>query len=215
MGKTTMYSSVTDSGYADFYYNTMRNPIRVRNRVALMSDANPMFSYLMGIRYIQAKSSRLPWGYSPIAEKEGIVIAENQHVLPTAYASTGTMAQTEYEKLEFPYSLEAMTRYTITDMESGNSTDSGTASGNSTAAEDFMQTSQITAVSKDSLDLPGLINLLEAQGVVCEWNQADCSLKLSVKTKTKAVIPLQKPLQNNQRSRCLSLRSTWWFFPYL
>lgn len=207
MGKTTMYSSVTDSGYADFYYNTMRNPIRVRNRVALMSDANPMFSYLMGIRYIQAKSSRLPWGYSPIAEKEGIVIAENQHVLPTAYASTGTMAQTEYEKLEFPYSLEAMTRYTITDMESGNSTDSGTASGNSTAAEDFMQTSQITAVSKDSLDLPGLINLLEAQGVVCEWNQADCSLKLSLKTKTKAVIPLQKPLQNQMLICALNVTS--------
>lgn len=114
IGSACMYSSVTDSRYADFFYNTMRNPIRIRNRVALMTDANPFFSYLMGIRYIQAKEDALPLGYEPIARKGQTVIAENCQALPTAYISASFMEQAEFEKLEFPYTLEALTRYTVT-----------------------------------------------------------------------------------------------------
>lgn len=197
MGKTTMYSSVTDSGYAGFYYDTMKNPIRVRNRVALMTDANPAFSYLMGIRYIQARASQLPWGYRPIAEKDGIVIAENETALPVAYASTGIMEQTEYEKLEFPYSLEALTRYTIAE------TASDLKLSGETNADDFMKTSRIASVPEDALDLPSLINLLEEQGVACQWNQTDRSLKLSAKEKTRIDIPLEEPL-NNKMLICMA-----------
>lgn len=113
-GRTSMYSSVTDHHYADFFYNTMRNPIRIRNRVALMTDANPFFSYFMGIRYIEADPDYLPWGYQAISKPGNLgVLAENPNVLPIAYSSTALMSQTEFEKLSFPYTLEALTRYTI------------------------------------------------------------------------------------------------------
>ncbi len=200
MGKTTMYSSVTDSGYADFYYNTMRNPIRVRNRVALMTDANPAFSYLMGIRYIQAKSSRLPWGYEPIAEKDGIVIAENQNVLPIAYVSSSSMEQSEYEKLEFPYSIEAMTRYTITDSESPSSV-------TGISAEEFMKTSRIASVSENLPEISQLITLLEKRGIGCEWNPAENTLKLSVKKKTTIDVPIEEPLDNQMLICSLAVTS--------
>lgn len=113
LGNVNLYSSVTNSEYADYFYNTARNPIRIRNRVALMTDANPFFAYLMGVRYIQTRPNYLPLGYEIITSQENAVIAENSTVLPVAYTSTSLMAQEDYEKLEFPYNLMALTNQTI------------------------------------------------------------------------------------------------------
>lgn len=117
MGSTNLYSSVMNSDYADFFYQTVRNPIRIRNRVALMTDANPFFSYLMGIRYIQTRENYLPLGYEVLTAtrtaESGAVIAENPDVLPIAYTSTSLMSQKAYEELEFPYNLMALTNRTV------------------------------------------------------------------------------------------------------
>lgn len=117
MGSTNLYSSVTNSDYANYFYQTIRNPIRIRNRVALMTDANPFFSHLMGVRYIQTRKSYLPLGYEIIAAKESpesdAVIAENPNVLPIAYTSTSLMSQKDYEKLDFPYNLMVLTNRTV------------------------------------------------------------------------------------------------------
>lgn len=118
MGSTNLYSSITNKAYADYFYNITRNPIRIRNRVALMTDANPFFSYLMGIRYIQTRADYLPLGYTAVAsaentEEEPAVIAENPDVLPIAYTSTSFMTQSDYDTLDFPYNLIALTNHTI------------------------------------------------------------------------------------------------------
>ncbi len=228
IGSTAMYSSVTDSGYAGFFYNIARNPIRVRNRVALMTDANPFFAYLMGIRYIQAKESSLPLGYQPIAEKDGIVIAENSGVLPIAYTSTATMAQEEFEKLEFPYTLEALSRYTITPDASpekstgsglGRETDTGTK-GNADAgpegnadvnlkgntdvklggktdisAKTFMETTQITPISLETLTGKKLAELLPDTPDISFQQEKDGSLlSVSLKEEMHLSLPLKEPL---------------------
>lgn len=187
IGSACMYSSVTDSKYADFFYNIMRNPIRIRNRVALMTDANPFFAYLMGIRYIQAKEYALPWGYEPIARKGQTVIAENSQALPTAYTSASVMVQEEFEKLEFPYTLEALTKYTITpDWEIPTVT-----------AKNFMETSRITPVSIETLtgkepaalfgDIPSM-----------DWNQEkqNGTLSVSLKKNMQISLPLLEPLKD-------------------
>ena len=191
-----MYSSVTDSGYAGFFYNIARNPIRVRNRVALMTDANPFFAYLMGIRYIQAKESSLPLGYQPIAEKDGIVIAENSGVLPIAYTSTATMAQEEFEKLEFPYTLEALSRYTITpDASPEKSTGSGLGRETDISAKTFMETTQITPISLETLTGKKLAELLPDTPDISFQQEKDGSLlSVSLKEEMHLSLPLKEPL---------------------
>lgn len=216
IGRTTMYSSVTDSRYADFYYNTMKNPIRIRNRVALITDANPFFSYLMGIRYIQTTSGRLPWGYARILEKGNAVIAENDQVPPVAYASTSFLEQTEYEKLGFPYNLEALTRYTI--IPDGTTPASLTAartdaprssekkvppleSTASATAETFLEHTKITPVSIGSLasakDLQNCLDALAAEGILQDTaiSERD-AYTLSVSKKTRLTLPLSGSLEN-------------------
>lgn len=152
-GRTSMYSSVTDHHYADFYYNTMRNPIRIRNRVALMTDANPFFSYLMGIRYIETDPNYFPWGYQAISKPDNFgVLAENPNVLPTAYSSTALMSQKEFKKLPFPYTLEALTRYTIVPdtLENKQSDISPTYC----SADQMMAISKIRPITLEDFHLP-------------------------------------------------------------
>ncbi len=187
IGSTCMYSSVTDSRYADFFYNTMRNPIRIRNRVALMTDANPFFAYLMGIRYIQAKEDALPLGYEPIARKGQTVIAENSQVLPTAYTSASFMEQAEFEKLEFPYTLEALARYTVTPDRKAPAI----------TAERFMETSRITPVSIETLTGKEPAALFEDIPSV-DWNQEkqEGTLAVSLKKSMQISFPLPEPMKN-------------------
>ncbi len=162
LGRTSMYSSVTNNHYADFYYNTMRNPIRIRNRVALMTDANPFFSYFMGIRYIQTNRSELPLGYMPLEETgDDGIFAENPKVLPTAYTSTNLMAWEEFEKLEFPYTLEALTKYTI--LPSADSPPNLEGENNSLISKSrFMSDSQIQKISPQELSLSEISDVKKA-----------------------------------------------------
>ena len=108
INKASIYSSVSNSLYGSFYYDAMKNPISIRNRVALLPDANPLFNYFMGIRYVAAAEDRIPYGYEKIEEEGGYVIAENSDVLPMCYGSYGVLSEEDYEKLPFPQNLEAL-----------------------------------------------------------------------------------------------------------
>lgn len=116
IGRSTIYSSITNSTYSHFFYDTVRNPIRIRNRVALLTDANPFFSYLMGIRYIQTSKDYLPAGYKVIAQKGNTVIAENPDVLPAAYTSTRIPDLKPWNIRNFPDNLSALTQCHITPL---------------------------------------------------------------------------------------------------
>lgn len=57
MQRTSMYSSMTQQGYAAFFYDMAGNAIPARNRVALVPGKNPLFNALMGVRYVTVKAS--------------------------------------------------------------------------------------------------------------------------------------------------------------
>ncbi len=87
LNKTASYLSVSNDIYEEFFYNTMRNPISLRNRVVLMPSENPLFNWFMGIRYILTKENRVPYGYQTVFRKNGFVLAENENVLPICYGT--------------------------------------------------------------------------------------------------------------------------------
>lgn len=121
--KSTMYSSVSNSSYNSFVYDTLNTPISVRNRVSINGNPNPFQEYLMGVRYIQTTKDKLPAGYTVLKEKNGTLLAENESVLPLAYGSTSLISQKTFENLSFPHTLSALTSGTIvSDIEKKNST---------------------------------------------------------------------------------------------
>ncbi|VYS86158.1 Bacterial membrane protein YfhO [uncultured Blautia sp.] len=118
--KSTMYSSVSNSSYNRFVYDTLNTPISVRNRVSINGNPNPFQEYLMGVRYIQTTKDKLPAGYTVLKEKNGTLLAENKNVLPLAYGSTSLISQKTFENLSFPHTLSALTSGTIVPDNDGN-----------------------------------------------------------------------------------------------
>lgn len=57
MQRTSMYSSMTQQGYAAFFYDMAGNAIPTRNRVALVPGKNLLFNALMGVRYVTVKAA--------------------------------------------------------------------------------------------------------------------------------------------------------------
>lgn len=111
--KSSMYSSVTNTEYANFFYNTMKNPISTNNRVALVIDENPFFSYLMGIKYIVTTKERIPYGYEAVLQNEDYVLVRNDNVLPLYYGTSEIVSQNTFDELEFPYTVETLCNYSV------------------------------------------------------------------------------------------------------
>ena len=112
--RSSIYSSVSNSTYNQFYYDTLRNSISNRNRVAVTMHSNPFQEYLMGVRYIQTTKEQLPAGYRIKAEKNGHVLAENDQVLPLAYGSTSLISEASFDRLTYPQNLDTLVNRTIT-----------------------------------------------------------------------------------------------------
>lgn len=108
INRTSMYSSVTNAYYSEFYHDTMKNPISINNRVALTPDQNPCFTYFMGLKYILVSGNNIPYGYETVIENGDHVLAKNEDVLPMCYGTTESLSEKTYQKLQFPETLEAL-----------------------------------------------------------------------------------------------------------
>ncbi len=108
LNKTASYLSVTNSLYGDFYYNTMGNPISLRNRVVLMPNQNSLFNYFMGVRYVLTEENRIPYGYEKVFSRNGYVLAENPDVLPICYGVRRIVSEEKLAQLDFPYNAAAL-----------------------------------------------------------------------------------------------------------
>lgn len=113
MPRSTMYSSVMNQAYSSFYYDTLQTPIRINNRVALLISDNPFLFHLLGVRYLETTKDNVPAGYHIIQETDSGVIAENEHVLPSAYFTGDLISREEYESLSAEEQLDAVTRMTV------------------------------------------------------------------------------------------------------
>ncbi|MEY8369841.1 YfhO family protein [Anaerovoracaceae bacterium 42-11] len=105
LNKTAMYSSVTSDRYGKFYYDTMGNPISLRNRVVLMPNQNSLFNYFMGIRYVLTGEQQVPYGYETVFKRNGYVLAENPDVLPMCYGTDRVVMEDEGGSAAFPYTM--------------------------------------------------------------------------------------------------------------
>ena len=63
VGRTSIYSSISNSDYGTFFYDIMGNAISYNNRVALAVGKNPLFQSFMGIRYLLVRHGNAPYGY--------------------------------------------------------------------------------------------------------------------------------------------------------
>lgn len=115
--KTTMYSSLSNGEYNTFYYDYMKNPISIRNRVVLSSNPNILFQHLMNVTTMQTKKETLPLGYEIIKERRGVVLAKTNTSMPPAYVTDRLYSEKQFKKLSYPENIEVLTQYAITNTD--------------------------------------------------------------------------------------------------
>ena len=95
-----MYSSVTSQAYSSLYYDTLMTPVRINNRVAILTSDNPFMLHLLGVRYLETSADAVPTGYKVIQQSGDTVLAENDNVLPRAYFTSDIITQDLFEKAD-------------------------------------------------------------------------------------------------------------------
>lgn len=132
--RSTMYSSVTNGEYSELYYDNLMTPVRINNRVALLTSDNPFMLNLLGVRYLETTDGHIPAGYETILKSGKNVIVENPDVLPSVYFTDDTVSQEWFDTLDPLQKLDIITRKTVVeDSSREESQDSLTGSSQSSS----------------------------------------------------------------------------------
>lgn len=115
--KTTMYSSLSNGEYNTFYYDYMKNPMSIRNRVVLASTPNILFQHLMNVTTMETKKGTLPIGYEIIEERKGTVLAKTDDAMPSAYVTSSLYSEKEFDKLSYPKNIDILTQSAVVDTD--------------------------------------------------------------------------------------------------
>ena len=182
--RSTMYSSVTNEAYSDLYYDTLLTPIRINNRVALLTSGNPFMLNLLGVRYLETPSGQIPAGYEEICRSGDTVIAENRHVLPIVYFTGDTISQEQFDALEPVEKLSAIAQKTVVADE--HKTDSDRDAGRSERQISQTDTAGSRAYVPELAlytDQPRIPDSLEIRELENGWEinaEKSCTLTLTV-----------------------------------
>ena len=110
--KTTMYSSLTNKFYNNFYWNEINNNNPYRNSTIISGTDNIFYNIYTNTKNYVTKNNA-PIGYKLIKEEKNYKLYQNSDIFSTIYANSNLMSLNEYKKLSYPYSTESLLNYTI------------------------------------------------------------------------------------------------------
>lgn len=99
--QNSVYSSVSNPLYTEFYKNTFKNALSYRNNLMLAQNNDILFQTFMGIKYIYSEDNT-PVGYEKIAKN----FYKNDNVLPLFYGTNKITNEEEFDKLSYPENIE-------------------------------------------------------------------------------------------------------------
>lgn len=106
----SIYSSLSNSYYKDFYNNLINNEFIYRSYGMLTGNNNIFYNFYMGNKYLLNSSNGMI-GYDEISDG----IYRNEDVLPIGYSTSKIMSLDEYNRLNYFEKLDAYLNYAIVD----------------------------------------------------------------------------------------------------
>lgn len=103
----TLYSSTYNKNYNTFFYNTFNNNMKFRNSAITFENKNVLFETFMGVKYLITDKEQ-PLAYEKIKKEDKYTLYINKNYLPVMYASGDVMSKKDYNKLTYPYNIEAL-----------------------------------------------------------------------------------------------------------
>lgn len=117
---STIYSSIQNQKYNNFYFDEINNNIPSRNRALTVSTNNIMSLMLMNDKYLIARNKPLQ-GYEEVSTNNGISIYKNDSVLPLGFATSNVSSYDDFSKYNFATREEAMLNMIVADVKTNNS----------------------------------------------------------------------------------------------
>jgi len=114
---TGMYSSVGDMGYNDFYFQKFGVENPHRNSAIMSWGKNLMFNTYMSNKYFISNECKMNGYKEKKRFSDYVCVYENENVCPIGYASSNVMSKKQFDKIEYPYSNEALLKYIVVDKD--------------------------------------------------------------------------------------------------
>jgi Bacterial membrane protein YfhO. len=105
--KDSIYSSLYNPLYKDFYVKVFNNAFSHRNKLVISQNNNLLYRMFMGNKYIYSDTDES--GYEKISDK----IYQNDDVLPIFYTNDKIVNEKEFDNLKYPDSVLTLLNNTI------------------------------------------------------------------------------------------------------
>ena len=112
--KTTMYSSLTNKNYKNYYWYISETENPNRNDAIFTDISNPIFNIMFGNKYYLT-TEKAPIGYKKMSKSKDIKMYTNDDVFTLGYASNNLMSLKDFNKLSYPYNIEALLNNIVID----------------------------------------------------------------------------------------------------
>ena len=110
--KNTMYSSLTNKNYKIFTWNLFEKENPYRNDAIFSDNTNILYDTYMGSKYYISKDNKNILGYNKVYDGK-YKIYKNDDVFTIGYVNHNLMSEQEFNKLKYPYNIEAILNNTI------------------------------------------------------------------------------------------------------
>lgn len=106
---STVYASIQNKTYSNFYYNQLFNETSIRNNAAVDAVKNPAYHILMGDKYRIDYNDKQLFGYEPrYTNERNYTVYENQLAMPIGYAASSTIAASTFSSYSEPEQVAAL-----------------------------------------------------------------------------------------------------------
>ena len=114
--QASVYSSTNNVYYNNLYFDEVNNEVSYRNSIITPQSNNVLFNIYMGVKYLIGDNLDIV-GYRDYQSLGDNEIYVNNDVFPIAYVNKSLMNIDEYEKLAYPYNVEALMNNVIVEKD--------------------------------------------------------------------------------------------------
>ncbi|MBD3109193.1 YfhO family protein [Bacillus sp. AGMB 02131] len=112
---TSIYSSVGNTYYSDFYKHTFGNNLNYRNILMNAGTDNTLFHSYMGVKYIVSKKDDIGFLYEKIASEGDVNLFVNENAFPMIYGSSKLTNESDFDRMSYPDTLNYLLNTIIVD----------------------------------------------------------------------------------------------------
>lgn len=105
--RSSVYSSIHNKSFSDFYFKQTCNENSIRNAAMIIQSKNPVFGILMGEKYIITQKPITRYGMEFLAQKGDYLLYKNTLAYSIGFATPYVMTQETLRSLGYPHQLEA------------------------------------------------------------------------------------------------------------